>query len=108
MGTYAAYPSFFNRYVKEQKLLTLEEAIMKCTSLVAKTHRIKDRGLLRPGYFADIVLFDVDRLKVTGTPIEPRKYPEGIEHVFVNGEYVMKKGRHRYSKPGRVLRHKKE
>ena len=106
LGTYAAYPSFFNLCVKEKKLFSLEDAIMKCTSLVAKTHRIKERGLLRPGYFADIVLFDFDRLKVTGTAIEPRRYPEGIEHVFVNGEQVVKNGEHSYTKPGKVLKHR--
>lgn len=107
MGTYAAYPSFFNMTVKEQKLFTIEEAIMKCTILVAETHRVKERGLLKPGYYADIVLFDLDKVKVTGTPVEPRRYPDGYEYVFVNGKPVMKKGKHTYKKPGRVLRHNK-
>jgi len=104
INNYGAYPSFISRYVREQRLLTLEEAVRKCTSLPAEVYGIKHRGLLREGYYADIVLFDLERLKVAGDLLEPRRYPEGIEYVIVNGEMVVEKGEHRGVRPGRILK----
>ena len=104
INNYAAYPSFISRYVREQRLLTLEEAIRKCTSLPAEVYGIRHRGILRESYYADIVLFNLERLKVAGDLLEPRRYPEGIEYVIVNGEIVVEKGKHRGVRPGRILK----
>jgi N-acyl-D-amino-acid deacylase len=103
-NTYSAYPSFLNRYVKEQKLFTLEEAVTKCTSVPAKAHFLKDRGTIEVGSYADILLIDWSRLKMMSTPKEPRQYPIGFEYVFVNGVIVIEKDRHTDAKPGRILR----
>ncbi|RLI31265.1 D-aminoacylase, partial [Candidatus Bathyarchaeota archaeon] len=70
----------------------------------AEAYRIKDRGVLKPGSYADIVLFDLEGLKVMGDPVEPRRYPKGIEYVLVNGVPVVEKGKHTGKKPGRVVR----
>ena len=70
----------------------------------AEAYRIKDRGVLKPGSYADIVLFDLDGLKVLGDPLEPRRYPKGIEYVFVNGVAVVEKGEHAGATPGRVVK----
>jgi len=103
-NTYSAYPSFLNRYVKEQKVLTIEEAIRKCTSLPAKSHYLKNRGTIEEGSYADILLIDWPNLAMKSTPREPRQYPKGFEHIFVNGVAVVEKDRHTGAKPGRVIR----
>ena len=100
---FSAYPSFLNRYVKEQRLFTIEEAIRKCTSLPAETHYLQDRGTIREGQYADILLLDWENLKFLSTPKETRKYPEGVEYVMVNGETVIEKGKHTKARPGKIL-----
>ena len=104
INTYSAFPAFLIKFVREMKLLTLEQAIRKMSTAAAEAYRIKDRGVLKPGSYADIVLFDLDGLKVWGDPLEPRRYPKGIEYVFVNGVAVVEKGEHTGATPGRVVK----
>ncbi|MBD3172202.1 amidohydrolase family protein [Candidatus Bathyarchaeota archaeon] len=104
INSFAAYPIFFNKFVKEKKTFTLEEAAQKTSAMAAKVHNLKGRGALMVDGFADIVLMDLPNLNVTADEIEPRRYPEGIEYVFVNGETVVKEGKHTGARPGRVLR----
>jgi N-acyl-D-amino-acid deacylase len=113
--SYGEYPYIIERYVREEKLLTLPEAIRKMTSFPAQKLGLRDRGLLREGMWADIVIFDFNAIKDRATnlfpynfplPNFPHKYPEGINYVLVNGEIVVQKGRHKGVLPGKVLRHK--
>mgnify|MGYP006281349513 FL=1 len=104
INSFAAYPIFFNKLVKEKKTFTLEEAVQKTSAMAAKVHNLEGRGALMVDGFADIVLMDLPNLNVTADEIEPRRYPEGIEYVFVNGEPVVKEGKHTGGRPGRVLR----
>jgi N-acyl-D-amino-acid deacylase len=93
--------------VREQKLLTLEDAIRKMTSLNAAKIGISDRGLLKAGMFADVTVFDPATVIDKSTYVEPFHYSEGIEYVIVNGQTVLEKGNHTEATPGRGLRHQK-
>jgi len=101
---WSSYIGFFDKFVKKQKALSLEQAVYKTSTYVALRHNIKKRGTLKKGNYADIVLLDFSNLKVTGTPLEPIKQPKGIEYVFVNGKTVVEKGKHTGTRPGRVLK----
>jgi len=112
--SYGEYPYILERYVREEKVLTLHEAVRKMTSFPAQRLGLKDRGLLKDGMWADIVIFDFNAVKDRATsrypyrfPLSnfPHKYPEGIKYVLVNGEIVVEKGRHMGVFPGEVLRH---
>ncbi len=92
------------RYVRELKVLRLEDAVRKMTSLPATTFRFKDRGLLREGAWADILVFDPERIQDTATFKQPHAYPEGIGYVVVNGITVLENGKHTGAKAGHVLR----
>lgn len=83
--TYGAFPRILGKYVREEGLMPLEEAVRKMTAKPAITFNIKSRGLLKPGYFADIVLFDPETVRDKGTYTEPRQHPSGINMVMVNG-----------------------
>lgn len=104
INTYAAYPAFLNKNVKKEGTFTLEEAVRKCTTLPAQVYNLKNRGVLRPHYYADIVLFDFQELNVQGDVLEPRRYPAGIEYVMVNGTLVVKNGQHTHATPGTVVK----
>ncbi|MCW4048794.1 MAG: amidohydrolase family protein [Candidatus Bathyarchaeota archaeon] len=106
MSTYSALPEFYIRYVKRDPVFTLEEAVIKTSVQAARRHNIEGRGVLTDGGYADIVLIDLDKLKVTGDPLHPRRKPEGIEYVLVNGIVAVEKGKIKPSTPGRVLRRK--
>lgn len=93
------------RYVRELKVLRLEDAIRKMTSLPANTFRLSDRGLLRPGAWADLVVFDADKVQDRATFPAPHQYPDGIPHVIVNGIPVIQNGQHTGAKAGKALRH---
>jgi N-acyl-D-aspartate/D-glutamate deacylase len=104
------------RYVREEGVLSLHEAIRKMTSFPAQKLGLKDRGLLRKGMWADMVIFDAKTIRDRATdrfpyvfPLKnyPHNYPEGIEYVIVNGKIVVQKGRHMGIFPGKVLRHMK-
>lgn len=103
VNTYGAYPSFLKRVVEEQKTLTIEEAIMRCSSIPAASHKIKDRGVLKEGGYADINIIDWSNYKSLGDELEPRKYPSGVNYVIVNGAVLVDKGKLVNEAPGRIL-----
>jgi N-acyl-D-amino-acid deacylase len=84
--------------------MTLQEAIRKMTALPAENLRIERRGHLQTGYFADIVVFDPDKVRDLATYENPHQYATGIIHVLVNGVQVLQNGEHTGAKPGRVVR----
>jgi N-acyl-D-aspartate/D-glutamate deacylase len=103
-NAFGAFPGFINKMVKEIKVFTIEEAIYKISTAAAEHHNLKGLGTITPGSYADITVFDFDRLEVVGTPVEPRQYPKGIEYVFVNGEAVVENGQHMGATPGRIVK----
>jgi N-acyl-D-aspartate/D-glutamate deacylase len=101
--SYGNFPRVIARYVRERHTLTLPEAIRKMTSWPAQRMRITDRGLLRPGMWGDVVIFDYDKIQDRSTYENPTLYPEGIDYVLVNGEVVIDNGKHTGAKPGRII-----
>jgi len=101
---YGTFARLLGKYVRDEGVIPLEEAIRKLTSLPAENLKIKRRGLLRPGYFADIVVFDPDSIKDHATYEKPHQYAAGVLHVFVNGTQVFNEGMHTGARPGRVVR----
>lgn len=101
---YGAYPRFLKEFVRERRLLGLPEAIHKITAFPAQILGLRERGLLREGFWADIVLFDPDSAADTATYDEPEQYPHGIPHVFVNGRMAVANGRPTGELVGQVLR----
>jgi len=112
---YGVFPLVYRKYVRgetrpelpEEKgasILSLEEAVRKMTSMPADRLGLFDRGLLRVGMWADLVVFDPERIEDKATYNDPHQYPEGISYVIINGEVVVEKGRHTGALPGRVLR----
>jgi N-acyl-D-aspartate/D-glutamate deacylase len=100
---YGTFPRALGHYVREEKVLTLSNAIRKMTSLSAQITGLADRGLLRPGLAADIAIFDPDKIADQATFEAPMQYPVGIPYVIVNGVVVIDRGQHTGAKPGRVL-----
>ncbi|MGD9905077.1 MAG: amidohydrolase family protein [Vicinamibacterales bacterium] len=100
---YGNFPRVVARYVRDRGVLTLPEAIRKMTSWPATRMRLADRGALREGLWADVVVFDLDALDDRATYDAPRESPAGIDYVLVNGVVVMDHGRHTGATPGRVL-----
>jgi N-acyl-D-amino-acid deacylase len=92
-------------YVRNRGVLTLEDAIRKMTSLPARTIGLRDRGLVREGYAADVVLFDPARVQDKATFLKPHQFSEGFDLVLVNGQPVVDNGKLTGARPGRVLRH---
>ena len=93
------------QYVRELKLLRLEEAIRRMTSLPAATFRLKGRGEIREGNWADLVVFDPAQVQDHATFKEPHQYATGFAYVFVNGVAVVKDDLHTGARPGRAIRH---
>lgn len=102
--SYGAFPRAFGKYVREEKLLSIEAMVRKLTSVPAARFGFTGRGVLKPGYFADIVVFDPDKIRDKATWADPHQYPEGIPHVLVNGKLVIKDGEHTGALPGVALR----
>ncbi|MFX0172972.1 MAG: amidohydrolase family protein [Candidatus Hodarchaeota archaeon] len=102
---YGTYPRILGKYVREETLLTLETAIRKMTSFPAQKLGLNDRGLIKEGMYADIVIFDPSTVIDKATYINPHQFPIGIKHVFVNGEIVIENETQKAILPGRVLRH---
>ncbi|MFB3922989.1 MAG: amidohydrolase family protein [Terriglobia bacterium] len=100
---YGTFPRVLGYYVREQKVLTLPEAIRKMTSFAAAVEGLTDRGLLRPGMAADVTVFDPATVSDKATFENPLQYAVGIEYVVVNGTIVLNNGEHTGAKPGRVL-----
>jgi len=101
--SYGTYPRIMGRYVREEKVITLEEAVRKATSHNAAKVRIFDRGLLRPGMWADITVFNPDTIIDKATYDNPHQYSVGVEYVIVNGKLVIDHGKHTGARPGIVL-----
>jgi N-acyl-D-amino-acid deacylase len=100
---YGNFARLLGKYVRDEKLLPLSEAIRKLTSLPAGNLGLDRRGLLRPGYFADVVAFDPAKIQDRATYQKPHQYALGVRHVLVNGVPVLKDGDHTGAKPGRAL-----
>ncbi len=101
---YGAFPRVIRRYVREKKLLSLTEAIRKMTSLQANKLRIWDRGILRPGMKADVVIFNYHTIADRATFEDPHQYASGIKYVIVNGQFVVYQGKHTGATPGKLIR----
>ena len=101
---YGTYPRILGKYVREEKLLTLENAIRKMTSFPAQTLGLRDRGILKEGTWADIVIFDPDTVIDKATYMDPHQFPEGISHVIVNGIIVVEDNEQNRKRPGKILR----
>ncbi len=102
--SYGTYPRILGKYVREEKVLTLEDAVRKMTSLPANTFRIRKRGILKENFYADIVIFSPENIADKATFGNPHQYPEGIEYVIVNGEIVVEKNRHTGKLPGMIIK----
>jgi N-acyl-D-amino-acid deacylase len=100
---YGTFPRILGRYVRDERVLPLPEAIRKMTSLAASQMKIADRGTIKEGYFADLVIFDPRTVADTGTFEKPQQYPIGIETVVVNGAVTVDAGRHTGAHAGRAL-----
>jgi len=102
--TYGSFARFLGRYVREQRVASLPEAIRRITSLPAKTFKLENRGCLSPGCHADIVVFDPGAIADRATFDRPHRYASGVVHVFVNGVQVLRNGEHTGAMPGQVVR----
>lgn len=101
---YGAFPRVLGRYVREKKVLSLEEAIRKMSSLPAEKLRLKTKGVLAEGYDADITVFNPDTVADTATFDQPRQFPKGIDWVVVNGKVAVENGSHTGIRSGRTIR----
>ena len=101
--SFGAFPRAIRRYVLERKSIELPEMIRKMTSLPAETVGIRNRGRLEAGAFADIVLFDLERIADKATYLEPNQYSEGVEYLLLNGQFAIEEGRLTPARAGRTL-----
>jgi N-acyl-D-amino-acid deacylase len=101
---YGSFPRILGRYVRDQHVLTLEEAIRKMTSLAANRVHLESRGLLKPGFFADVVVFDPEQIRDVATFEDPNRLSIGVREVIVNGQLVVNAGKQTGTLPGRPLR----
>jgi N-acyl-D-amino-acid deacylase len=102
--SYGTFARFLGRYVRDEKLVPLEEGIRRMTSLPARFRQIDRRGELKPGFFADVVVFDPAAVRDLATFEKPHQYSIGVRHVFVNGTQVLNNGEHTNARPGQVVR----
>ena len=102
--SYGTFPYVLGQFVREEGLLRLEEAVRKMSAIPAQRLGLSDRGILRDGMKADIVMFDPDRVQARATFDDPKQYPAGIDYVLVNGKVVVDNGNHTGALPGRALR----
>ena len=102
--TYGNFARLLSKYVRQEQLISLTEAIRRLTSFPAENLNLKRRGLLAPGYFADIAIFDAKTIQDHATYTNPHQYSTGMVHVFVNGVRVLAEGRHTGARPGRIVR----
>jgi len=102
---YGNFANLLGKYVREEHVISLPEAIRRMTSYAASDLGIADRGALKPGYFADVVVFDPQTIAARATYQNPHQYAVGVADVFVNGVQVLRDGEHTGAKPGRVVRH---
>jgi N-acyl-D-amino-acid deacylase len=102
--TYGTFSRILGKYVRDEKIIALPDAIHRLTMLPATNLKLKKRGQLKHGYFADVAIFDPGKIQDHATFEAPHQYATGMVHVFVNGEQVLERGEHTGKKPGRVLR----
>ena len=102
--TYGSFPRVLGQFVREEALLSLEEAVRSMTSAPAARLGLTDRGEIRDGNVADLTIFDAGRVRSNATYDAPREFPDGIEWVIVDGQVVVERGEHTGARPGRVLR----
>ena len=100
---YGTFPRKIRHYAMERKVLTVENAVRSSTSLPAQILGLRDRGLLREGHHADIVVFDPESIKDTATFFKPHQYAEGINFVLVNGVFVVEEGELTWKRPGTII-----
>jgi N-acyl-D-amino-acid deacylase len=103
---YGSFPRVLAKFVREERILSIPEAVRKMSAMNAEKAGLTDRGYIREKLVADLVLFHPERVQDKATYLDPHQYPEGIPHVFVGGEAVMRDGEHTGKRAGRVLRHK--
>jgi len=101
---YGNFARLLGRYARDERRVPLEEAIRRLTSLPATNLKLRDRGLVRAGHFADLAVFDPAQITDHATFEQPHQYATGMRHVFVNGVPVLRDGEHTGSTPGRVVR----
>ncbi|HEX9726368.1 MAG TPA: D-aminoacylase [Vicinamibacteria bacterium] len=101
---YGNFARLLGRYVRDERILPLEEAVRRLTTLPAENLHLSERGALRPGYFADVVVFDPHIIQDHATFQDPHQYATGVVHVWVNGTQVLRDGEHTGATPGRVVR----
>ena len=101
---YGNFSRLLGKYVRDEEIITLQEAVKRLTTLSAAKLRITDRGALAAGFFADVVVFDPEWIQDHATFQDPHQYATGMVHVFVNGEQVLRDGEHTGATPGRVVR----
>lgn len=101
---YGSFARVLGKYVRDEQVITLQDAIRKLAALPAQNLRIDRRGELKQGFYADVVVFDAEKIQDHATFVEPHQYATGMVHVFVNGEQVLKDGEHTGATPGRVVR----
>jgi len=101
---YGNFARLLGKYVREEKVVPLAEAIRRLTSLPADNLKLDRRGRLETGYYADLVIFDPATVADHATYEQPHQYATGVVHVFVNGTHVLRNGEHTGAKPGRVVR----
>jgi N-acyl-D-amino-acid deacylase len=101
---YGSFAKFLGEYIRDQKIMSMEEGIRRMTSMPASNLKLKRRGQIATGYYADIVVFDKNKINDKATFENPHQYAEGMVHVFVNGTQVLKNGTHTGAKPGRAIR----
>ena len=104
--SYGAFTRVLERYVRNMKILSLEEGIRKMTSLPASILGLSDRGLIKEDYKADLVIFELEKIKEKGTLKNGAQHPEGIDYVIINGEITVSEGKHTGILKGRILKHK--
>jgi N-acyl-D-amino-acid deacylase len=101
---YGTFARLLGKYVREEHVIPLAEAIRRLTSLPSENLRLKNRGRIAPGYFADVVVFDPQTISDRATYEKPQQYAAGVKHVFVNGKQVLRDGEHTGATPGRFVR----
>jgi N-acyl-D-amino-acid deacylase len=103
--TYGTFPRVLGKYVRDDKLFTIEEAVAKMTGRPAAKLGLRQRGELREGYFADLAVFDPATIRDEATYQDPHRYPSGIPYVVVNGHVMVDGGRFTAHAAGRILKH---
>jgi N-acyl-D-amino-acid deacylase len=101
---YGNFARLLGKYVRDEKVIPLQQAIRRLTSLPAANLNLKKRGTLKSGYYADVVIFDPKKIQDHATFDKPHQYATGMKYVFVNGAQVLSNGKHTGAKPGRIIR----